>query len=732
MLITNGNGLTVLKGVYASLAQVTPATGSTIVTAQQVQGFQDAAVVLESLPCVSGIPSDAHASLAAAALPSLELLLQQLLEPPAAVFSGFGDAPCEPGQETEAAGVRYREAAAAQLQLVLLLLRQLGPLQMPAAAEEDGQTAAAEWENGRNRNRPRCVVGIVEIAEEEDSSSSDAYTAQQQAQARLQQQILQALLVCALYAQQDTLGCPTELCSSRASANAAADASATTASDPPQQRPNVDTGSSNSSQLPADLDLFCSSVVAEGLALFSPWSNRACHLQCHRILQQLASAIAAAQPEVQALQQQGQQGCWQQLLSQLLPQLLECLRDTLMAQHRHNRALDNGELGAYKGPGTFRRCLAARQLAWMTRHMQPHPPPSSLQRPRSSSSSSKQQPAQPNKQQQEQQQDQQLVGQLLPLLLAVTDDPSPSVQRYGHAGLGWLGLTGLTHTSSSSSPDSLTAHATASPIGSSGPGSQPVNDFVSHISSSPDSLAEVSGVSGQQTGQCQSHCAPACSMLTPGVSHARAASLAWHHLLQELIIEAERSTHKPQQRIIFMGCLGRLLPCVGLYVLRHTASLMPLLLEWSHACDKASVLAAVRLLGCLVRHAWPRVGAHAGVIWRHLVEVVRAAEERWWLKVGRQEGGTQGGAEAPAKDAGGADGRQDGSKGAGVDGFDGSVLVAAVLDVAGLLVCCGGEGFAAAVAATTAAVKLEEAGDGAGSWKGRLLVQVKELQRVSA
>lgn len=46
--------------------------------------------------------------------------------------------------------------------------------------------------------------------------------------------------------------------------------------------------------------------------------------------------------------------------------------------------------------------------------------------------------------QQQEQKDQQQhqVGLLLPLLLAATDDPSPSVQRYGHAGLGWLGLTG--------------------------------------------------------------------------------------------------------------------------------------------------------------------------------------------------------------------------------------------------------------------------------------------------
>lgn len=34
-------------------------------------------------------------------------------------------------------------------------------------------------------------------------------------------------------------------------------------------------------------------------------------------------------------------------------------------------------------------------------------------------------------------------GQLLPLVLAVSDDPSPAVQRYGHAALASLGWCGV-------------------------------------------------------------------------------------------------------------------------------------------------------------------------------------------------------------------------------------------------------------------------------------------------
>jgi hypothetical protein len=205
-------------------------------------------------------------------------------------------------------------------------------------------------------------------------------------------------------------------------------------------------------------------------------------------------------------------------------------------------------------------------------------------------------------------------------------------------------------------------------------------------------------------------------------------SPAYHQLLLELITEAERNAHKPQQRRIFMACLARLLPCVGLYVLRHMASLMPLLLEWSHAYDEASVLAAVQLLGCVVRHSWPRVGVHAALMWRHLVEVVRAAEERRWLEVGRQEGDQSNAVNSNAEQHSSSS-----SMKVGVCGFESSVLVGAVLDVVGLLVRCGGEGFAAAVAATSAAAELEEAGDQVSSnWVEMLVARAREMQRAFA
>jgi hypothetical protein len=95
---------TAFQGVHDRLAQLIPAAGSTTVTAKQLKGLQDAAAALQSLPNVDRSIHDACTPETAAVASSLELLLQHLLEPPAAVFSSFGGAPCEPAQELEASG----------------------------------------------------------------------------------------------------------------------------------------------------------------------------------------------------------------------------------------------------------------------------------------------------------------------------------------------------------------------------------------------------------------------------------------------------------------------------------------------------------------------------------------------------------------------------------------------------------------------------------------------------
>lgn len=155
-------------------------------------------------------------------------------------------------------------------------------------------------------------------------------------------------------------------------------------------------------------------------------------------------------------------------------------------------------------------------------------------------------------------------------------------------------------------------------------------------------------------------------------------SAGYHTLAQELITEAERNAHSAQKRLVFLACLAKLLPCIGLYIVRYFAQLMPLLLEWTHAYDEGTVIVALQVLASVLRHAWPRMAAHADVIWEHLVEVAASADARAWMD-------DLGQAKQQHKEP-----------------ESGGKVVQAAVEVAQLLQVCGGERFRAVVAATAA------------------------------
>lgn len=53
-------------------------------------------------------------------------------------------------------------------------------------------------------------------------------------------------------------------------------------------------------------------------------------------------------------------------------------------------------------------------------------------------------------------------------------------------------------------------------------------------------------------------------------------------------------------------------------MVRHFHRLMPLLLEWMHAPDLETRLAAVKVLRTVLTRTWPRLPAHASLIWQHV------------------------------------------------------------------------------------------------------------------
>lgn len=105
---------------------------------------------------------------------------------------------------------------------------------------------------------------------------------------------------------------------------------------------------------------------------------------------------------------------------------------------------------------------------------------------------------------------------------------------------------------------------------------------------------------------------------------ARAAGT--HALLSELLTEAERAGHKPALRRVFIACAHRLARTLQLQLLRHFSRLLPLLLEWVHAYDPPTRLAALACLRQVLQVCWPRLAPHAGLVWEHLIAAVGEME----------------------------------------------------------------------------------------------------------
>ncbi|GBF96650.1 hypothetical protein Rsub_09283 [Raphidocelis subcapitata] len=260
--------------------------------------------------------------------------------------------------------------------------------------------------------------------------------------------------------------------------------------------------------------------------------------------------------------------------------LLPRLREPLFAPHRHTQAQDRGSAEPYRGPGPFQRALAARQLAWAAQRLAPP----ELDAP--------------------------LAAALLPAVLAASDDASACVARLGAAAL---------HHLASSAPaaalrfqrELLLGRAAKLVVGC---------EAGSWETSLPAAVAVVRAIE------------------PPGEPRAE----GYHRLTRELLSEAERAAHKPRQRLVFMACLGLLLPRLRLYAARHLGRLAPLLLEWLLSLDGRSRLAALGCWGALLRACWPRAGAHGQVVWRHLLAAARGADvdlPTFGVGAGERDGG---------------------------------------------------------------------------------------------
>ncbi|KXZ55058.1 hypothetical protein GPECTOR_3g216 [Gonium pectorale] len=227
----------------------------------------------------------------------------------------------------------------------------------------------------------------------------------------------------------------------------------------------------------------------------------------------------------------------------------------------HVQKMEQGPIKPYTGPDPFARALAARRLAWL------------LMRSRHPWAGAALQSA-------------------LPALLAACDDPSPGVAQYGMAAL----------------------HAAA------------VECLAADLQWQRELLLEQARrlVVGCQEQVWHLAC-PAAVAIVRRIEGADPRAPGYHLLAPELLADMERQAHVPARRLVFMPSAARLATCLGLTSLRYFSRIMPPLLEWLHAHDRDSRVAALGLTAALVRAAWPRMPAHAVALWRHMLIVLLRA-----------------------------------------------------------------------------------------------------------
>lgn len=87
-------------------------------------------------------------------------------------------------------------------------------------------------------------------------------------------------------------------------------------------------------------------------------------------------------------------------------------------------------------------------------------------------------------------------------------------------------------------------------------------------------------------------------------------------LFEVLLEEGERHAHSHSRSVLWLQTIPlALFPLLGIQLTRYYRRLMPLLLEWCVSIQKNVRLGALRAVHAVVRATWPRIPAHAAMIW---------------------------------------------------------------------------------------------------------------------
>lgn len=256
----------------------------------------------------------------------------------------------------------------------------------------------------------------------------------------------------------------------------------------------------------------------------------------------------------------------------LLPRMVDALRPIITAAAAH-AAIETSRLEPYTGPESWERALATGQLAVAVQWLS----------------------GKDLWQEGEEESGGDVLWQLhlFPVLTAAVQDPSPTVQKYA--------LSTLHHIFTISTAKELAPWAVK--------------------------LVEITrkAVIGCDEKVWPAAAAAATSLAMKLDNGGGVASLSstipaynphFISLFEVLLDEGERHAHSPSRSILWLQTIPlALFPLLGIQLTRYFRRLMPLLLEWCVSIQKNVRLGALRAVHAVVRVTWPRIPAHAAVIW---------------------------------------------------------------------------------------------------------------------
>ncbi|KAK9803291.1 hypothetical protein WJX72_008564 [[Myrmecia] bisecta] len=208
----------------------------------------------------------------------------------------------------------------------------------------------------------------------------------------------------------------------------------------------------------------------------------------------------------------------------------------------------------YTGPDTFDRALAARRLGWVVRQL----------------GYTHLTPA---------------IPAVLPSILAAVDDVSPPVQS--------LGLWTLHHLATEALPSDLRWQR------------ELLLDVAKRSISGCDERVWPAA-------------APTATALAIALEGKDPYAAGYDLIMRGMLEEGERHAHVPARRIVWLRAIQPLLQALALVNVRYLGRLLPLLLQWLQEFDRPSRTGALQALHCVIQQTWPRIPAHADLLWQHL------------------------------------------------------------------------------------------------------------------